>query len=148
MVVDVRSTKDLYSEDHNFFGVVVKGTYSYGMKHLCSLGALMAQLTGCAWVPNSWYSCTLDPNPDGIYLRIPSSRSGLTPMTFQLYVTVHRSIPLLSLAMHTVTFILIFIVCSLSRLCFTENYSDTKQILIQSPDDSGPKVGSAAMTTP
>ena len=45
-------------------------------------------------------------------------------------------------------FPLIFIVSLFSRLCFAENYSDTNQILMQSPDDSGPKVGSAAMTTP
>ena len=45
-------------------------------------------------------------------------------------------------------FPLIFIVSLFSRLCFVENYSDTNQILMQSPDDSGPKVGSAAMTTP
>ena len=50
--------------------------------------------------------------------------------------------------MHTVTFRLIFIVSLFSRLCFAENYSDTNQILMQSSDDSGPKVGSAAMTTP
>ena len=50
--------------------------------------------------------------------------------------------------MHTVMFPLIFILSLFSRLCFAENYSDTNQILMQSPDDSGPKVGSAAMTTP
>ena len=41
-------------------------------------------------------------------------------------------------------FSLIFIVSLFSRLRFAENYSDTNQIFMQSPDDSGPKVGSGA----